>query len=302
MKRLFLTTTLVAIATASHAVWFTNSVSVDSFVRASAPGSNYGGAGALTVSGSGAVNGSGVANGASDTFIRFNTGALVASFDSLFGTNNWVVNGARLRVAETAAPNNALFNRGAGAFEIRWIANDTWTEGTGTPSTPAARGIIHNDEAILLNAATDASLGTFTNAGVDGAISFSLALPAVFADDAAAGGEVGLFLTAIDPGIGFTFNARNSGTASARPYLEISAVAQPVITSISLANEDVIITATNGIVGETYHVLSATSVGQPLDGWSSIATNPLSASGEFTTRLKHAASTAPARFFILVVR
>jgi len=119
--KLFLTFfAAVIIASSSRAAFFTNSASADSFVRSNAPTLNYGGAGSLSISGPIATNGSGVANGASDSFIRFNTAAMVANFDSLFGANNWAVSSAKLRVTEMGAPPNAIFNRGIGGFEIRW--------------------------------------------------------------------------------------------------------------------------------------------------------------------------------------
>ncbi|HNQ74069.1 MAG TPA: hypothetical protein PKN95_10765 [Verrucomicrobiota bacterium] len=301
MQKLLVIASFLALATASRAAWFTNNVSIDSFVRAASPASNYGGAGALSVSGASAVNGAGVTNGAFDSFIRFNTAGAVSNFNSLFGTNNWVLNGARLRVTETAAPNNALFNRGTGAFEIRWIANDNWIEGTGNPNNPAATGITYNDEPALLNIATDAPLGTFTNAGANGALAFSLALPPEFVTDVMAAGEVGLFLTAIDPGLGFTFNSRSFGTVSARPFLEISAVPRPGISTISLSGNDVVLTATNGVAGGTYRVLSSTNLALPLDQWLPVATHLSSTNGGFTITLANAAGTGlpTARFFVL---
>lgn len=302
MKPILPILSVLTLATACPAAWFTNGASVDSFVRAAATGSNYGGAGALSVSGATATNALGVANGVFDSFIRFNTAALVTSFNSAFGTNNWVVNGARLRVTETAAPSNALFNRGKGALEVRWIANDNWIEGTGNPNTPTTTGITYNDEPTLLNIATDVSLGTFTNAGVNGAASFALALPSAFVNDLTAGGEVGLFLTAVDSGIGFTFNSRTFGTASAQPYLEISAVPQPEIAAIALSGADVVLTANNGATNTTYYTLSSTNLTLPREQWTPVATNELSAAGEFSIILTNAGTIAPAQFFILLTR
>jgi len=301
MQKLLVIVSFLALATASRAAWFTNNVSVDSFVRAAAPALNYGGAGALSVSGASAVNGSGVTNGAFDSFIRFNTAAAVSHFNALFGTSNWVINGARLRVTEIATPSNVLFNRGTGAFEIRWIANDNWTEGTGNPNNPTATGLTCNDEPALLNIATDASLGTFTNAGADGALTFSLALAAAFVNDVSAAGEVGLFLTAIDPGVGFTFDSRSFGTVSARPFLEISAVPRPGITAINVSGNDFVLTATNGIAGGTYRVLSSTNLALPLGQWLAVATNLPTISGEFAITVENAAGAGapPLRFFIL---
>jgi hypothetical protein len=302
MKMFLSVLSVLASATAAPAAWFTNSVSVDSFVRSAAPSSNYGGAGALAVSGATAANGSGVTNGVFDTFLRFNTAAMVANFDALFGTSNWVINHARLRVTEIAAPNNVLFNRGVGAFEIRWMANDTWTEGTGTPNAPTTTGITYSDAPTFLNVATDVSLGTFSTAGVDGMTSFPLALPVVFANDLAAGREVGLFLTAIDSGIGFTIDSRSFGTASARPYLEVSAVPRPGIAAIDLSDANVVLTATNGVTTATYYTLSSTNLALPLDQWTPAATNQLTADGNFSITLTNAAGVASPRFCILLTR
>jgi hypothetical protein len=262
---------------------------------------NYGSAGSLAVSGPNAVNGSGVANGVFDSFIRFNTAAMVASFNTLYGANNWVIDGANLRVFETGAPANSLFNRGVGAFEIRWIANDAWTEGTGTPVTPTTNGISYNNEAALLNSGTDVSLGIFTNAGIDRTLNFPLALAPALVNDLRAGGEVGFYLTAVDPGIGFTMDSRNFVTNSLRPVLELSAVPRPGIVGIQLSGTDVLLTATNGAAGTAYYVLASTNLTLPLNQWLSVATNVLSASGNFSFTLTNAASAeAPARqYFIL---
>jgi hypothetical protein len=305
MKPLLTVLSFFVIASATHAAVFTNSPSVDSFVRAAAPTLNYGGAGSLSVSGSTATNGSGVTNGVFDTFMRFNTAAMVSNFNSLFGTNNWVINGASLQVTEMGAPAQTLFNRGQGAFDLRWIANDNWTEGTGMPMTPTTNGITYNNELNdlppLVNPLTDADLGTFTNAGVDGVLTFALALPTAFANDLGAGGEVGFYFTAIDPGIGFTFNSRSFMTNSARPVLKISAVPRPAIVSITFSGSDVVLAAINGVAGGTYYTLSSTNITQPLSQWLPVATNVLSANGAFTNTIPNAAApNAPSpQFFIL---
>jgi len=291
----------LALAASAHAAWFTNSFSADAFVRASAPTLNYGGAGALSVSGTNAVNGLGATNGAFDSFFRVNSAAMVSNFDSTFGTNNWVINGARLHVTELGAPANTVFNRGVGAFEIRWIANDMWVEGTGTPNAPTMDGIDYITELTLLNSSTDLSLGTFTNAGVDGALSFWLTLPPPFVSDLAAGGEVGYYLTAMDPGIGFTFDSRSFQVASGRPALEVSAIPKPGIASLHFAGADVVLACTNGTAGEAYCALSTTNAALALNQWTALATNFPPIGGEFTITLTNAAiPPAPAgQYFML---
>lgn len=299
--RLSLTFFVFIIVSSVRAAFFTNSASADAFVRSNAPTLNYGGAGSLSVSGPTATNGSGVVNGASDSFIRFNTAAMVANFNSVFGAGNWAVSGAKLRVTETAAPANAIFNRGIGAFEIRWIANTSWTEGTGNPNTPQTTGITYNSEPTLLTSGTDVSLGIFTNAGADVTLSFSLPLPTVFVNNLGAGGEVGFFLTAIDAGTGFTFDSRSFVTNSARPFLEISAAPRPGITGISLSETNLVLSATNGVAGGTYLVLARTNLVMSLSQWTPVVTNVLAAGGSFTITVTNVVNlvVAPQQFFIL---
>jgi hypothetical protein len=65
----------------------------------------------------------------------------------------------------------------------------------------------------------------------------TFALPtgnSVFLTDVLNGGEVGLFLTAASSSVGFTFNSKEFTTASARPILEITAVAVPEPAALSL--------------------------------------------------------------------
>ena len=279
---------------------FTNSDDADTFIRSDAPTANYGGAGSLSVSGSSSFNiAFNVTNGIADTFIRFNTAAMVTSFNTLFGANDWVISGAKLQVTEVGTPNNSIFDQGKGAFGIYWVADDNWTEGTGTPASPTTDGIVFTNEPTLLT--NTAGLGTFTNTAANGTLLFPLALPPAFVSNAQAGGEVTILLTAIDPQIGFTFNSRSFGTTSARPFLEISAVPKPGITGISLSGTNVIIAATNGAAGGTYYVLSSTNAALPLNQWLTVATHVLSASGNFSITATNAASAgAPwQQFFIL---
>lgn len=300
MKFLLMFLLLVAISCSSRAAIFTNSADADTFVRSNEPTANYGSAGALSVSGSSSTNtASGLTNGIADTFIRFNTVAMVASFNSLFGVNNWVISGAKLQVTEVGTPNNSIFDQGKGAFQIYWIADDNWTEGTGMPNSPTTDGIVFTNEPVLLT--NTASLGTFTNTATSATLLFPLALPTAFVSNAQAGGEVTLFLTAINPQIGFTFNSRSFGTTTARPFLEISAVPKPGITGVSLSGTNVVLSATNGAAGGTYYVLSSTNLSQPLSQWLPVATNVLPTSGNFSITATNAATaSAPwQHFFIL---
>jgi len=224
---------------------------------------------------------------------------MVTSFNSRFSSNNWVISGAKLQVTEAGTPNNSIFDQGKGAFEIHWIADDDWTEGTGTPNTPTTDGIAYTNEPALLT--DSASLGTFTNTGTSATLQFTLGLPAAFVADAQAGGEVGLYLTAVDPRVGFTFNSRSFGAVSARPSLEISALPEPGISAINLSGLVVVVSATNGAAGATYYTLTITNALLPLSQWHPVATNTLNADGDFTITVTNAADpNAPwQQFFVL---
>jgi hypothetical protein len=86
-----------------------------------------------------------------------------------------------------------------------------------------------NDLGTIVNSNLDFSLGTFTNSGVDGQTSFELALAAPLLADINQGRSLSLHLTAVDPGIGFTFNSRNFGNTNAQPVLEVTAAIVPVL-------------------------------------------------------------------------
>jgi hypothetical protein len=284
---------------------FTNSPSADAFVRSNAPTANYGGAGALSVSGSSATNStSGAANGIADTFIRFNTFSMRTNLNALYGTNNWVVSSAKLQVTEVGTPNNSIFNQGKGAFEVRWVANTNWVEGTGMPNTPATDGIVFTNETALLDSGSDVSLGLFTNTATSAILQFPLALTAPFISIAQAGDDIGLFLAATEAKTGFTFNARSFGTASARPMLIVSALPRPEVVSLSLTETDAMLSGTNGLAGGSYYVLTSTNIAAPLSQWTPVATNVLSVGGDFTITATNAIlpDIGGQQFFILQTR
>jgi hypothetical protein len=249
----------------------------DAFVRSLAPGNNYGAAGALSVSGSGAMNGSGQQNGMFDSLIRFPMSNVVAAVAGAFGTNGWVVTGAALSLNEMAAPNNPIFDRGVGAFEIRWIASNTWVEGTGTPNSPTNDGVAYQDLSSLLNPAWDEPLGSFTNSGLDGTVSFPLPLAGGLVSNVVAGADVNLYLTAASELVGFTFNSRNFAGTNSWPVLTIIATAKPPVrfTSSEGREANQVALRFNTASNWTYVVqgLNGLQAGSAV-GWSSLFTVP----------------------------
>lgn len=206
----------------------TNNPAIDAFVRSADPSHNYGGAGALAISGSIATNSASINNGLLDSFLQFNVSSTVSNFNTTFGTGQWTI--ASITLGVTAmAPNNSVFNYGSGTFAVNWMANNGWTEGTGTPASPGNTGITYSQESSLLNSNVDEALGTFNyNGATTGRMNFSLGLTSGFLSEISTGSLVSLYMTATtNSTVGFTFNSENFGTASARPAIIITAIAVP---------------------------------------------------------------------------
>jgi hypothetical protein len=200
----------------------------DSFLRANDPAHNFGRAGALAVAGPNAVNAAQQPGGAFASLLRFPVGPSLAGFDVAYGAGGWRLTGVVLELNEVAAPRNSLFNRGTGVFEVDWLAGDSWSEGTGSPSAPATDGVGYGDLPGLAGEGRAVRLGQFANAGQDRRL--TLALPAAdpaFRADLLGGGSVTLLLVAVDADLGFTLRSRDYGVAAERPVLRLTADSIP---------------------------------------------------------------------------
>jgi hypothetical protein len=91
-----------------------------------------------------------------------------------------------------------------------------------------------------------------------------------------------------------------NGTVFALSLAESSVSAQPDIASLSLSGANLLLNGINGQSGQTYYVLMSTNIALPLSQWAPVATNVLSASGDFTITVTNTVSrTVPQRFYIL---
>jgi hypothetical protein len=219
---------LLALITARHlqaAAFATNSFS-DAFVTTGPSGNlngnNYGGAGALSLAAPG------LANGEFQSVLQFDLGGAKASFDSQFGAGQWSVQSLTLQL--TAAPtNNSIFNAtSAGQFNVFWMQNDSWTEGTGTPQTPTTTGITFTSLQSTFIGPSDENLGTFNfNGASSGSASYSLNLTPGLTADLQGGNLISLRMAAADSVVSYLFNSRNFGTAASRPLLTITVIPEP---------------------------------------------------------------------------
>lgn len=199
----------------------------DGLTLESAPSATLGTAGALHVAGADAVNGQGATRGAADSWLRFDTGAAAVAFDATFGAGNWSLGSATLIVEEVGVPRNAIFAVGVGAFDVWWVADDGWTEGSGRPSSMGSsmgNALSYDSSRGRLDASVDVVLGSFSNAGANGTLELALTPADGFAADVADGGDVTLVVRSEDRSIGFTFHSRSWRSENGRPQLALTAV------------------------------------------------------------------------------
>ena len=185
---------------------------------------NFGAAGALGVAGTSAPNGQFL------SVLRFDLTSTKTIFDSTYGAGNWTITNATLQLV--AQPNNnAIFNSPSTAGQVTalWQADDTWIEGTGSPTTPGATGITWNTLPASIGG-SDETIGSFpfTNA-TSGTTVYPLTLTTGFTSDLSAGGLVSLRMAPGDANVAVLFastNNPNNGGAN-RPVLTITAVPEP---------------------------------------------------------------------------
>jgi hypothetical protein len=200
----------------------------DALVTSSNPTGNFGGAGAISVATAG------LPNGEFQSFIMFDLSAAKSSLDTQYGVGQWILQSASLHLT-AANPGNPLFNAShAGQFAVDWMQDDSWTEGTGNPSSPASTGITYATKNGFLVLSTQ-SLGTFSfGGGTSGQNAYDLLLASGFTSDVATGGNLSLHLYAADSAISYLFNSRSFGTTTSRPILSLTAVATPEPATLAL--------------------------------------------------------------------
>ena len=180
---------------------------------------NYGGAGAFSVSGTGA------GKGAADGVLSFNVSSITSGFNTQYGAGNWTINSVVLGLVAQAPGANNLFNSSnvAGTFHVDWVPNNGWVEGTGTPNSPATTGLTWANASL----GTAESLGDQSYTGGTGAMSFSLTPSEGLLGDITNGTTATLELSGVTSTMTAVFDSRNNGASSNWPVLTITASAVP---------------------------------------------------------------------------
>jgi hypothetical protein len=190
--------------------------------------SNYGGAGAISVSAPGS------AQGELQSVMRYDLSGARTLFDTTFGAGNWTVRSVRLQLTGQVA-NNGVFNTpAAGLLGVSWMQNDSWVEGTGNPSAPTSIGITYDSLPTFLGP-NDQDLGSLSyNGATSGSFANTLTLSSGLLGDIQNGGLLSLRLFAGDASVSGVFPSRTFITPANRPLITIDAVAVPEPSTFAL--------------------------------------------------------------------
>ncbi|BCA57083.1 hypothetical protein W02_42230 [Nitrospira sp. KM1] len=192
---------------------------------------NFGGAGTLAIAPASSDKGQ------FDSVVQWDTAGAVTQFNTAFGAGNWQITNVSLNLASNFGdqgeqPNNGIFNTiNNGQFNVQWISNDTWIEGTGSgmgtnPGSPPS--VTFGNKATTLLTGTSANLGTFAYAPPGDGVyrSYSLSLDPNLLSDITGGNLASLFFTAADDQVGYLFNSKTFAGNS--PQFIITADVTPV--------------------------------------------------------------------------
>jgi hypothetical protein len=227
-KSALLLASVLLLASTATAATFNLSQVADAFVTSAQPNSNYGGAGSLAVS---AV---GKPQGTFQSLLKFDLAAALTNFDGLFGSGNWTLQGVSLQLTATS-PGNPLFNAAAaGSVAVSWLSDDSWIEGSGTPTLPSATGVTFNSLPAVV-ALGSQSMGSFAfGGGTSGTANYLLNPSSGLRNDAFAGSLASILLNAGDSSVAALFNSLSFGNVALRPVLILSASEVPEPASVVL--------------------------------------------------------------------
>jgi hypothetical protein len=206
---------------------YSQPVAADTFVSSGQPDANFGNQGAMEIAAPTPAQ-----SRTQIALLRFDTSALLSSFDADYGAGNWVVTSVTLSLFSNVAiagqqPGNSRFNKiAAGFFEFDLLSNNNWSEA----------GITWNTLPDILpgsgNSNFSRPLGTFFwDADGDASSNWTLnsdlsLLQRIY------NGELVTFLgqPTVGSTVGYLTNTRNLDPG----YLNVTAVAVPEPSTLAL--------------------------------------------------------------------
>ncbi|HWD91033.1 MAG TPA: hypothetical protein VG938_01660 [Verrucomicrobiae bacterium] len=211
---------------------FSSQSVADAFVTSggSLSSSNFGGAGALSLSASG------LPQGEFQSVLKFSLAGAENSFNAQFGVGQWTVQSVTLELTSSPHGNSIFNNIAAGRFNVSLMQNNSWVEGTGTGGTPTSDGISFDSLlGVYINNAADQGLGTFSfPGGSSGQNAYTLALSSGLVSDVMSGDDASLRLFAADSTVSYLFSSRSGGAPAAQPTIVVEATAVPEPGSVLL--------------------------------------------------------------------
>ncbi len=207
----------------------------DAFVTTGPTGTfsdnNYGGGGSLAVSAASRPQGQ------FQTVMRFDLSAAMAAFDAQYGAGVWSIQSVTLQLTANNPASNPFFNaQSAGQFQVFWMQNDSWNEGSGTPNAPTSDGITFNTLQNTFIGPNDEAIGTFSvGTATSGSTVFTLNLTSGFNADLLSGGLVSFRIASADNSVSYLFNSRTFNQAASRPLLTVNAVPEPGSFALALS-------------------------------------------------------------------
>ena len=186
-------------------------------------GLNFGAAGALFIAPAASPKGE------FQSILRFDLSGASNVFNATYGTNDWSVTGISLTLRGNNGmageqPMNLIFPPiSAGSFVIKWLSDNDWAEGTGTPITPTTDGVTYDSLPTLLSGPTAIlCTNTYTPPGDFVPVTYPLPLNTNVVAEIMNGAQASFLLYAADNQIGYLFNSTNFGRGD-EPLLNVTA-------------------------------------------------------------------------------
>ena len=189
------------------------------------------------------------------------------------------------------------------------------TNDVGSPAAPLTTLTLSGDNTLQLNADASGNLTNIVVATVSASGTTTINIASVLNPTPSATTQTPLIsYTGTDPigsltlgtvPAGYTSPSLVDDTAKQTIDLRITApsvilpTTSPVITSMSLAGTNIVVSGTNGQPGRTYYLLASTNVAQPFNNWVVVATNVLEAANFTFIGTNVVPSNVPQRFYIL---
>jgi hypothetical protein len=210
--------------------------------------------GAVGVQGASSTKVGGGSPLAANVAFKYNVGAVVDSLNTTYGAGNWTIANPTLTFQYTLYANNNRFGGGAGTFDIYWVGNDNWSQGTLNPSYASSQSSLtawsaDNSKlasenyswstALYTGLASEATTGVWVTdkTGIrQGTLSLGLGLNSSFTSDilsasSSSDPNVSLYLMSTSDTMGMTIF---TGGGQSLPTLSFDVIAVPEPTTIAL--------------------------------------------------------------------